>query len=187
MLLPTHNIVLAFEERLSSNLVKFAQSNFEEISDGYCLSDQAIPHVTLSQVNLHDFSNIKGLQKELLNINLNKVVLCPTSFSFRYGYNDHEGFIWVEIGIRKSRDLVEAHKKVCEVLFSYDLKPLNAYGGEYHPHITFCRVRLGSKTPEMQFETFLTQTIEGSFLAFGESDHNGQLLNILWKDENLKG
>ena len=178
---PTHNIVLSFNDKTNSGFVQFAQDKFSSISDGYCLSEIVIPHVTLAQINLANFSAQEDLIASLSSINPENICLNPEGFAFRYGSSTHTGKIWIEIIIQKTKALLDVHNDVCKTLEIFDLKPLNAYGKNYHPHITFCRMSLDHQIPQILLPQNFVHPIKKPFLCFGESDPNGQLLSILWK------
>lgn len=160
-----YNAVLLPDVDFRDRLVDYAQDNYDEISDGYCLSHKVYPHITLCQFEADDQPMI--FIEELFE----PVFTLP---NIRQGQGEHSGYNWVEWLVQKDEWLVQLQKGVKDALESEGAKVTTGIGESYHPHMTFCR------TPKQEIDDIPLAMIEQSdkpwIFTIGESDKNGQFL-----------
>lgn len=161
------NAVLRPPNELEEALTSFAQENFADKADGYCLSDKVFPHITLCQFKANAMPEI--------SFDEIKKSPDPVKYNVGVGTGIHEGYVWAEILIKPEPWLYHLHEYVKNKLSSYDVEILTK---NYMPHQTFCRLPANQqdfaqsiKLPKM----FLKQ-YEGWTFEVGHSDGNGQYL-----------
>jgi len=161
------NVVLKPPADLSQQLVLFAQENFADKADGYCLSDTVLPHITLCQFKANEapevsFGNVQKVPE-------------PTVYQLRAGKEIHEGYLWAEILIKPEPWLNDLHCRVRDELISHGAEILTK---DYMPHQTFCRLSESQKDLAMaiQIPDMLLQKHEGWTFEVGHCDVNGQYL-----------
>ncbi len=178
----THNIVLSFDGALSQKFIDFAQANFASHADGYCVSENTIPHITLAQTEIENSAGEKSLTIFLESINSKMPNPDPVNLSYRFGENEHTGKLWAEISIRRNSSLLNLHNSICGQLEKLGLTIINASRDLFHPHITFCRLDIKNPIPQVKIPDTFSCIFKGElFLALGKSDANGQLADLLWK------
>jgi len=79
-----YNIVLLPPDNLRLKIIDFAQNNFSDKANGYCLSQDVFPHITLCQFKSENLPDLE------LN-EINKTPIFDKLF-IRDGQGQHEGF-----------------------------------------------------------------------------------------------
>ena len=159
------NAVLLPDVDFRDRVVDYAQDKYSDISDGYCLSHKAYPHITLCQFEADDppMIFIDGL--------FNPVFTEP---KIREGKGNHQGYSWVEWIVQKDDWVVQLQDTVRGALESEGIKVTAIEGEDYYPHMTFCR------TPKEISDDIELAMVEQSnkpwIFTIGSSDLNGQFL-----------
>tara|TARA_R110002126_G_scaffold291807_1_gene459617 strand:- start:42661 stop:43155 length:495 start_codon:yes stop_codon:yes gene_type:complete len=160
-----YNAVLLPDVAFRDRIVDYAQDKYSDISDGYCLSHNVYPHITLCQFEADEQPMI--FIEELFNPVF-------TEASIREGKGSHVGFSWIEWVVKKDNWLVKLQETVRGALESEGINVEAAKGSHYYPHMTFCR------TPKEKAGNIPLAMIEQSdkpwIFTVGCSDKNGQFL-----------
>lgn len=172
-----YNIVLLPPDDVAQRAVAYAQSVLKPYSDGYCLeAGQVLPHITLAQCahsDAHFMDSVGGALKGFCF----KDTLFFIGLGVRNGTGRHEGFYWAEMVVEKTDPLLRLHVGVVEALQTLGVQPLNPFGEQYHPHLTFARISKKMELPECGIQE--KSPLKGFLLAFGRSDQNGRYRGTL--------
>ena len=162
-----YNAVLRPPQELAEALTLFAQENFSDIADGYCLSDRVLSHITLCQFKAN----------EMPDISFDTIQKSPEPMAYNVGIGDgmHEGYVWSEITIKPEPWLYHLHEYVKNKLSSYDVEILTK---NYTPHQTFCRLPESQKdfAEAIKIPDMFLQQHNGWTFEVGYSDANGQYM-----------
>jgi len=159
------NAVLKPPSGLDQQFIDFAQENFADKADGYCLSDKVLPHIKLCLFKADD----------LLDIYIDTISKVPEFVQYNVGIGReiHKGYVWAEIIIKPKAWLLHLHE--------YVKNKLNASGAEiltkhYTPHITFCRLPESQKefADSIEIPNIFFKPHDGWTFEIGHSDVNGQ-------------
>ncbi len=158
------NAVLLPPSELSAKLIAFAQENFAEVVDGYCLSADVLPHITLCQFKADT----------LPEITMNDIKAVPKLMQYqcRDGAGQHESYCWSQIDVESENWMYHLHEYVKNKLVPYDVEVLTK---NYKPHLTFCRVK-ADDVEKIKIDIpaeFLTP-VKGWKVAIGTSNENGE-------------
>ncbi len=172
-----YNAVLVPPADLSARITAYAQTHFGDIADGYCLSHDVFPHVTLCQFKTDAappaFSGFPGFDGPF-DTEL-------SGYGAHYGHGMHDGYSWVELLVYKTAALSALQKAVANHLSGHNIKSMTKIGDHYTPHVTFARVRNEDYKKLPNFvppESFFDKTAPWRFVC-GRSDRNGQFLGAL--------
>lgn len=178
----THNIALTFPQDISNAYIDFAE-NFSDSAYDYCISEHVIPHITLCQIALEDLELHTKIVDALSDIVTKGFDIDPFGIGFRFGSKRHREKLWLELSFKKNDGLVALQKEVCDTVKQLKIKPLTVCDINYHPHLTFCNLRLNDPLPRINsvksFNNIMSS--QSAFLSFGQSDDNGQFLSVDWK------
>lgn len=172
-----YNIVLIPPAKASDVLTNFAQKNFSSIADGYCLKKgDVFPHITLAQLQCDDLAAekiaqaINAFRKDFVDITF-------SGFQWRMSSGKQGGFLWAESPANMTSALAGLHARVVGLLRRHGLEPLNNCGPDYAPHVTFARIPINAKIPEMTIADLAKFfSSKGWCVEFGHCDKNGQYL-----------
>lgn len=159
-----YNVVLLPPKELSEKLIAFAQDNFKDFADGYCLSESVFPHITLCQFKAEKVPNIS-----MDNVNKTPCLMTP---HIRVG---SECYVGVELVVKNDYWLLSLHNNIKHKLISKEVEILT---NDYSPHLTFCGVHENDqhKVNLNDVSEDLLGTHEGWTVQVGNSDENGQYL-----------
>lgn len=159
------NAVLLPDVGFRDRVVEYAQDKYADVYEGYCLSHQIYPHITLCQFEADD--------QPMIFID---EVFHPvfTEANIREGKGIHQGYSWVEWLVQKDDSIVQLQETVRGALESEGIKVLTETGSDYSPHMTFCRI------PVQKEDGIPVAMIEQSsrpwIFTIGSSDQMGQFL-----------
>ncbi len=159
------NAVLLPDVDFRDRVVEYAQENYSKKSDGYCLSHNVYPHITLCQFEADEQPMI------FIDEVFNPVFTMP---NIREGQGIHQGYNWIEWVVKKDDWIVQLQKTVGGALESEGLKVNTSIGELYHPHMTFCRIAK-DHTDDVPL-AMVEQSDTPWIFTIGESDKNGQFL-----------
>lgn len=154
-------------QNLARELVEYAQNNFLDKADGYCLSDNVHPHITLCQFQSEEMPLINVLDKLIKSV----YILEPET---RKGTDIHADFYWLSLIVEKEDWLKNLQAEIHSQLSEKNYLVRTQTGDLYSPHITFCRT-----SEKVEFDNdvigFIKET-NGWTFQVGRSDVNGQYL-----------
>lgn len=160
-----YNAVLLPDVEFRDRIVDYAQDKYSDVSDGYCLSHNVYPHITLCQFEADEQPMI--FIDELFNPVF-------TDADVREGKEIHEGFSWIEWVVKKESWLVKLQETVIGALASEGISVTSGKGEHYYPHMTFCRAPK-EKTDNIPL-AMAEQSDQPWMFTIGSSDKNGQFL-----------
>lgn len=155
-----------------------AQKLFSDVSDGYLLSETALPHITLTQIELEEKKDIKALWDTIKEYKIQSFVPKLIGMSFIKGLHQHKGFYWAQIAVEREPILMEMHYQILAALEKHRLTSIIDSGDIYKPHITLARIKLLSPIslwPENILESSVFK------LTLGKSDQNGRYIEKLYE------
>lgn len=172
-----YNVVLRPDHRLEQMAVQFSQDFFSECFDGNCLSAQIYPHVTLGQFRTDDLqvhqSVVDRVEKLKKTIEVPK--LSFSGFFARYCPDYGGPGFWLELVVKKHKQLSVIQNNVHRDLTAVGLTPLNASLDDYHPHLTFARILKNARFSDFMVPAdFFGQEFDGWTISVGQSDQYGQ-------------
>jgi 2'-5' RNA ligase len=163
------NAVLRPSVGLSQKLVSFAQENFADKADGYCLSERVFPHITLCQFKAD----------KMLEFTLNQILKSPEPIKYNVGtgVEIHKGYVWTEVIIKPEPWLISLHEYAKNKLQSFGAQTITK---NYKPHQTFCRLPDSQKdfAENIKLPDVLLKKHEGWTFEIGRSDENGQYFGL---------
>lgn len=175
-----YTIVLTPPADQAAKYIEAAQALYSEHQSGYLLNRDGTssPHITVVQFNcdcdlVHKIWTI--IREKMVTETLLPFSPPFTGIAFVEGAGLYKGTTWVELSVERgdiNSPIMRVHHTALEVLEQFDLKPLNASGNNYRPHLTLARIVL----PE-QMKTWPKNLCEdpGDFkLELGSSDEQWQ-------------
>lgn len=143
-----------------------------DIADRYCLSDIVFPHVTLCQFFTKERVDLDYLQV--------KQTVSPVflGHELRTGTGIHKGYTWFAMQVERDSVLLQAQTCIRNILLGLGYDVSTQGGLEYHPHLTFCRVKeeKADLLKQIVVPSTLYTPVDGWKFAVGKSDKNGQYL-----------
>jgi|GEM_PF-1904953 len=107
------------------------------------------PHITVVQFEAPSFQVAKQawdhLCEKLSNQDFTEFAPPFSGVAFVNGEGPYEGTTWVEVSVKRGEEhspLMQLHYAALETLEELGIKPLNASGSNYRPHLTLSRVAL---------------------------------------------
>jgi 2'-5' RNA ligase len=164
-----YNIALLAE--VPDPFIQEAQKHYSAHSDGYLLSDNSLPHITLAQFYVHN----TDIVLEIWNKIQHSIVTTPKPKFIGIGLIKKAKHLWgLSLSVARSTDLVAAHKIVVEILQQHTIQCISNSGEQYRPHLTLARIK------EANIVNFNDRLLEDTpfVLTLGQADENGQFLNI---------
>ena len=165
-----YNIALLPTDQPIGDLFIRQASIFLSNADGYCLGQNAEPHMTLCQFEGED----QDLEDLWRNISM---LTIPTSvktgvFNIRTGTGIHEGYNWIENTLPKDPVLIDTQRAIYNLIRQTPYKP-TTNPDLYSPHFTYCRI-LARKFTDDIFRDFSLPEIISVKIALGQSTKNGE-------------
>ncbi len=165
------NTVLIPHEFIANAATTFAQSNFSEGHDGYCLSQKGhLPHITLAQIEVEDDFDDKAFFEKVSEIKWNADLALTLG---DYYHNLDRGYNGVHI--QMTPELRRLHNQVIDACKEFGVKPQNASGDDYWPHMTFAKHPVPLPEP-VHLPLALTGQVSGWKLQFGYMGEHGTYL-----------
>lgn len=157
-----YNAVLLPPEKTSKEIINFAKTHYADIADGYCLSDDVLPHITLCQFK----NNI------MLDLNYTQTIDTPifSQTNIRSGEGIHAGYDWIELLVKKEESLTRLAANVKDEITSLGGEVLTK---KYNPHLTLCRFQ-SERVKEIEFPFDIFNDKDKWKFSVGKSDMNGQ-------------
>lgn len=159
------NAVLLPDVGFRDRVVDYAQQEYSDISNDYCLSHKVYPHISLCQFEADDppMIFIDGL--------FNPVFTEP---NVREGIGIHQGYNWIEWIVKKDDWIVQLQETVRGALKSEGVNVTAGKAEHYYPHMTFCRTSAERKDDVPL--AVVEQSSKPWIFTIGSSDQNGQFL-----------
>jgi hypothetical protein len=176
-----YTIVLTPPAEQSIKYVEASQILYSDCQPSYLLTQDGTssPHITVVQFDCKSFDLAhKVWTKTCEEMSKENILPFTPPFigvAFIEGSGLYENTTWVELSIKrgdKNSPIMKVHYAALEVLAQFGLKPLNACGNDYRPHLTLARIVM----PELM-RTWSKNLCEnpGNFkLEFGLSDEKWQ-------------
>ena len=181
-IVPNGNVCLTFKDSISQNIAQFAARHFSDIADGYLIGTNCVPHLTLCQI-YHDKPQPRALRRDLGTIAVPAETIRLEAVTHRTGTGPHDGFTWLEFQITPTPEWVADMKfEVETILRKYDIPSLTAFGPDYRPHVTLCRMKTSGDVINVAPNIFTIEPAQMHF-SLGSSDANGQVQKIYWKKQ----
>lgn len=158
--------------------IQTAQKLFSASSEGYLLSENSSPHITLCQFECDREQTELTVWEEIKKLNLNSSSVRFTGISFLKGVGEHNDFYWAEIAIGRDEEILSLHHTAVKIIQSQGLHSLNDSGALYRPHLTLARIRLPHVIQKWPDE--ILQNKHPFKIALAKGDHNGQYLSTLF-------
>ncbi|MCF7853124.1 MAG: 2'-5' RNA ligase family protein [Simkaniaceae bacterium] len=155
-----------------------AQQLFAPVSDGYLLSEESLPHITVCQFDSKDEEEALSLWNQLEKYALQPCPIRLTGVSFVKGVGEHQGVYWAELSVARSSELMKIHRVAVELFQSNGYELINDIHDLYRPHLTLARIHKPKQFLSWPDETLSNE--HGPFvLALGLGDQNGQFKKML--------
>lgn len=181
-----YTIVLAPPSDQALKYVEASQALYSNYQPSYLLAadGSSSPHITVVQFDCDspDLANeVWGYMCEKMEREAFEPFAPPfTGMSFVEGAGPYEGTTWVELSVQRgdqNSPIMRVHYAALEALKHFNLKPLNAVGNNYRPHLTLARIVM-PKQMEVWSKNLYANT--GKFiLEFGLSDEKWQYVQTL--------
>jgi 2'-5' RNA ligase len=170
--------IIALLAELPNLFIEEAQAQFSRIAEGYLLSNDSLPHVTLAQFYLDNENELKKIWDELQT----QVVTMPQPRFTGIGFTQKAKNLWgVSLSVARDSELLNLHCVVVDALQKHTIQPLNDSKELYRPHLTLARIR----EPKLDnFNVTLLQATPFVF-ALGQADENGQYLKSIFKRDHV--
>ncbi len=158
--------------------IQEAQRQFSPIAQGYLLSNNSLPHITLAQFNVDDVYKLGKIWNELLTY----IKDIPQPRFLGIGFSKKTKMPWgASLSVAREPELVALHLIVIDVLKNYGIQSITPSKELYRPHVTLARIT------EPRLSLFDDSILDPSsfILALGQGDENGQYLKTVLKKEDL--
>jgi 2'-5' RNA ligase len=135
-----YNIALVPSDLNFANyVIELAQSNFAKYEDGYLLSNNTLPHITLCQFKSSQ-QNL-GLIWDLAQKELNKgYYIRFDGFYLNVEQTKSQDYIWAGLSVKRDPNIINLQKKIYTILSNCNCEILTS-STQYFPHLTFSRFR----------------------------------------------
>ena len=173
-----------------------AQMLFSPVHDGYLLSDNSLPHITVCQFECDNENDVQVIWKQIEKLNIRPFsprftglsFIKPfsprfTGLSFIKGVGVHEEYYWAELSVARDQEMMKVHQLAAGIIRSKGLACLNDSDNLYRPHLTLARIRLPD-TIQRWPDALLTNTSDFKF-ALARGDNNGQYLYTLFESPEV--
>lgn len=181
-----YTIVLTPPAEQAIKYIEVSQSLYSTYQPHYLLTKDGTssPHITVVQFECESSDLAYQVWKKMCE-KMNKENIIPfkppfTGMAFVEGVGPYANTTWVELSIKrgdKYSPIMKVHDAALEALEQFGVKPLNACGNDYRPHLTLARIMM----PE-QIKIWPKNLCEnpGNFkLEFGLSDEKWQYAQML--------
>lgn len=167
--------------------VQASQSLFGHLNTSYLLNNKGTssPHITVVQFDCSEVVAFQIWKEVLENMKDFKSFSPPFSgVAFVDGTGVYEGTTWVELSVKRGGSdspIMKVHNVALSVLKNFGIKPLNAVGNDYRPHLTLARI--GMPKEIQAWPQDLCRDTVPFHLELGVSDEKWQYANTLAKTE----
>jgi 2'-5' RNA ligase len=180
-----YTFVLTPPEDRKKKYVEASQTLYGSHQPSYLLTNDGTssPHITIVQFECDEEKAKKvwdAMCQEMSKENFEPFPPPFVGVAFLDGTGNDENTRWVELSVKRGDEnspVMKVHHTALKVLESFELKPLNAYGNNFRPHLTLTRF----VTPE-EVKICPKNVYEkpGNFkLEFGLSDDKWQYAQTL--------
>lgn len=181
-----YTIVLTPPADQATKYVEASQALYRDYQPSYLLAadGSSSPHITVVQFDC-DSPEIANEFWVYMCEKMNEEQFAPfeppfTGMSFIEGVGSYEGTTWIELSVKRGDEnspIMRVHYAALEALKRFNLKPLNAVGNNYRPHLTLARIVM----PEQMkvWSKNLYANIGNFSLEFGLSDEKWQYAHNL--------
>jgi len=144
-----YTIVLTPPVEQAAKYVEVSQTLYIECQPSYLLLEDGTssPHITVVQFDCESTDLLTDVWTKICEkVCEEKTVPLNPPFvgvAFVEGNGVYEGTTWVELSVKrgdKNSPIMKVHEAALEVLEHFGLKPLNACGNDYRPHLTLARI-----------------------------------------------
>lgn len=168
-------LALTPSKERGSFYVQTAQQLFSELSDGYLLSNQSLPHITICQFECNSVEEINFIHSEIKLWKVSPSLIRFVGMSFIKGVGVYESSYWAELSVARDQELLEIHKKGISLLKSKSNFCINDINDLYRPHLTLARIKISNFLPIWP-NSILSNDITDFSLSLGEADFNWQYI-----------
>jgi len=181
-----YTIVLTPPPEQAAKYVEVSQALYSHYQPHYLLNANGTssPHITVVQFDCESPDHAQevwaGMCEEMANAKFEPFAPLFVGVSFIEGAGPYKGTTWVELAIKRGEEsspIMKVHQTAVNVLKRFGIKPLNAIGNDYRPHLTLARIVMPK-----QMEAWSKSLFEnpGNFqLEFGLSDEHWQYARTL--------
>lgn len=180
-----YTIVLTPLETQAIKYVEVSQSLYSKFEPSYLLSADGTssPHITVIQFDASPALAYKVWESVCGRMRKQKFEPFAPLFvgiSFIEGAGLYVGTTWVELAVKRGEadsPIMKMHYAALETLKQFNIKPLNAVGSDYRPHLTLARIVMPKQMetcPRSLFENHAHFRLE-----FGLSDEKWQYVRSL--------
>jgi len=168
--------------------VDSAQMNFKAMAQGYLLGSGSLPHISLCQFEIEKESPILAeIQTEMKHWepSLLKKPVYPEfqSFNIVALTGPFQGQFATDLGVARNEDILLLHRSCLSLLQKFGLKPANAVGELYRPHLTFAFFKSQNALSIPKMPNLLFGRSQGPFyVELGQADENWQYVQSLSMD-----
>ena len=131
-----------------------AQMLFSPVHEGYLLSENSLPHITICHFECQHEKEAKTIWEDIEMLNLPSFLPIFTGISFIKGTGLHQAHYWAELSVARDKQIMKVHRLAAKIIQSKGLSCLNDSGDLYRPHLTLARIRFPEiiqKWPETLF------------------------------------
>lgn len=161
--------------------VEASQTLYSDCQPSYLLTDDGTssPHITVVQFDCESEQIAhevwSSMCKKMREENFTSFSPPFTGMAFVHGIDSYEGTTWVELSIKRGEEdspIMKVHDAALKVLEQHKLKPLNAKGNNYRPHLTLARIIMPNQL--RAWSKSLCESSDSFQLEFGLSDEKWQ-------------
>ena len=181
-----YTIVLTPPAEQAVKYVEASQALYSRYQPRYLLNAKGTssPHITVVQFDCESPSLAQqvwaSMCEKMVEEKLEPFVPLFVGVSFIEGTASYAGTTWVELAVKrgeKTSPIMKVHYAAVNVLKCFGIKPLNATGNDYRPHLTLARIVMPK---EMEIWSKNLFENSGKFrLEFGLSDEHWQYARTL--------
>jgi len=150
----------------------------------YLLSEQSLPHVSLCHFEAEE-NSIESIWQQVVALNISPIgLIFDSQRSKSYpGHPKWGSVCWISLMSDKLDELKKIHLSIANHIIA---DPLNASFEAYDPHLTLLNSYDERESSVLNENSKLSNPIQDEFcIALGNIDDNGQLLNILYSQNEL--
>ena len=141
-----YNIALIPNKPGDEVFTRFSRNNFNDISSGYILSENSLPHITVFQFEYQSI-NISNIVDNFDKLDIQKTY-CPSFTGISLimlddPYKEFKDQCAFELGVKKDNDLDLLHNSVVSSMENLGLTACNISRKMYRPHLTLATVSNG--------------------------------------------
>ncbi len=158
-----------------------ANELFSDMSQGYILSENSHPHITLCQFKSDDLNVIEAIWEQVKIFNFEVLEPKFLGINFQKGAGEHHKFYWVQITVERENPIMDMHLKVLNILNENQMKCITDNSDLYKPHVTLARIQLNRPISVWPSHILNPTAFK---ITLGISDENGQYLKMMY-DQSL--